>query len=100
MKRPNLMFAAIMASLLLVFSGVTVMSGTQTTPADSKQIEWSGKVSGMVCTPQPERTGDGFKLACYVPVPDFRGSNGPARNNSDILRDLYRERNETPFWKN
>jgi len=101
MKNLNLILTVLITSLSLVLSSATAMSGPATNPGDQRsQIQGLAGSSNMVCTPQPEPTGNSFKLACYMPDSGVQGANGPARNNGDILRDLYRERNEPPFWKN
>ena len=41
--------------------------------------------SNMLCVPEPEQTGTGYKLSCYIPDISPQGATRPARSNSEIL---------------
>jgi len=60
-------------------------------------------LSNMVCVQESGSTGGVVRLACKV-AGDVSGVVSPqtpaARSNDQILRDLYKERHELPFWKN
>ena len=100
MKTPNLPLAMFIASLLVVFA----LTGTSALAANGGEPQpqnpaW-GNDSNMVCVPEPEQTGGGYKLSCYIPDMGTQGTDRPARSNSEILRDMYREKYEPPFWRN
>jgi len=60
-------------------------------------------LSDMVCVQESGSTGGVVRLACRV-AGDVSGVVAPqdraARSNDQILRDLYQEKYELPFWKN
>jgi hypothetical protein len=59
--------------------------------------------ANMTCVQQPSASRNMVKLLCSIPEGAGGGEIVPrssARSGEEILRDLYRERNEAPFWKN
>ncbi len=100
MKNVNFLLAILTASLLVS----SIITGTPGIAANGGEPQpqnpaW-GNGSHMVCVPEPEQTGTGFRLSCYIPDVGTQGTTRPARSNSEILRDMYREKYEPPFWKN
>jgi hypothetical protein len=100
MKTPNPRLAILMASLLIVFAltGTAALAANGGEPQPQNPAWGSG--SNMICLPEPEQTGGGYKLSCYTSDVGPQGTTKPARSNSEILRDMYREKYEPPFWKN
>jgi hypothetical protein len=100
MKNLSLLLAILTSSLL-------AMCVLTATPAFAMNVgdpptqnpAW-GNGSNMVCVPEPEQTGGGYKLSCYISDIGHQGTTRPARSNSEILRDMYKEKYEPPFWKN
>jgi len=100
MRTLNLSIAVLTVSFLAVYA-LTATSALAASPGgpQPQNPAW-GNGSNMVCLPEPEQTGVGYKLSCYVPDMGPRGTTRPARSNSEIMRDMYREKYEPPFWKN
>jgi hypothetical protein len=56
----------------------------------------------FLCVPERPVAGKTVKLICVAgDVIDLKpvASQQPARNNAEIMRGLYNEKDETPFWK-
>jgi hypothetical protein len=56
----------------------------------------------MVCVPEPASPSRVVRMICYTT--DQSAASGvrpsaPSRSGSEILRDLYRERDEIPWWQ-
>jgi hypothetical protein len=100
MQDLNFLLTILTASLLAVF----MLTGTAGIAANGAEprlqtATWTNG-SNMVCVPEPEQTGTGFRLSCYTPDIGPQGTTRPARSESELLRDMYREKYEPPFWKN
>ena len=100
MENLNFLYTIFTVSLLAVF----ILIGTYGLAANGEEPQpqnatWANG-SNMVCVPEPEQTGTGFRLSCYIPDIGPQGTTRPARSNSEILRDMYREKYEPPFWRN
>jgi len=100
MENLSLLLTMVTASTLAVF----ILTGTSGLAANGEEPQpqyatWANG-SNMVCVPEPEQTGTGFRLSCYIPDIGPQGTTRPARSNSEILRDMYREKYEPPFWRN
>ncbi|MGO9120681.1 MAG: hypothetical protein ACLQPD_24090 [Desulfomonilaceae bacterium] len=100
MKNLNLLPTILTASLLAAF----ILTGTYGLAANGEELQPQNATwvngSNMVCVPEPEQTGTGFRLSCHIPDIGPQGTTRPARSNSEILRDMYREKYEPPFWRN
>ena len=91
----------ILSISVLVLLAVAAAPGTAGNSIDPQpQNPVWGNGSNIVCLPEPEQTGGGYKLSCYTRDERLKGEASPARSDSEILRDMYRERYEPPFWKN
>ena len=91
---------AILAVSLLVLCSLAAAPALAVNAGDPQPNPVWGNGSNMVCVPEPEQTGGGYKLSCYIPEMGTQATGRPARSNSEILRDMYREKYEPPFWKN
>ena len=100
MKIVGFLFGILIAALLvsLIMTGTPGIAANGGDPQPQNPAWGSG--SNMMCVPEPEQTGTGFRLSCYIPDAGTRGTARPARSNSEILRDMYREKYEPPFWRN
>ena len=100
MRTQNLSIAILTASVLVVFTW-TIAPGLFANPGDlqTNNSSWRNG-SNMLCVPEPEHVGGGYRLSCYIPDAEFHGTGRSGRSDSEILRDLYREKYEPPFWKN
>jgi hypothetical protein len=98
MKTLNLLMAMLAVSLLYALVATPAPAAGAGGPQPQNPAWLSG--SNMVCAPEPEQTGAGYRLSCYIPDIGPQGSTRPARSDGEILRDMYREKYEPPFWKN